>query len=97
MTVVAVGYLHQREEMLAVHGIGHAKRCAVDDRGMRVQHLLRLARIDVHTAAHDELGRPVGDVEVAVGVEVANVAARDCVADRRPRAVTAAVASGLPR
>ena len=41
---------------------------------MREQHLLDLAWVDVHAAADHHVGRAVGEEEVAVVVEVADVA-----------------------
>ena len=38
------------------------------------EHLLALGRVEVHPAGHDHVGDPVGDEDVAVGVDVADVA-----------------------
>ena len=48
--------------------------------GMADQHRLDLGRIDVHAAADDEVRAAVGEEEVAVGVDVADVAEREVVA-----------------
>ncbi len=47
---------------------------------MADQHRLDLGRIDVHAAADDEVRAAVGEEEVAVGVDVADVAEREVVA-----------------
>ena len=46
-----------------------------------MQHRLDLGRIDVHAAADDEVRAAVGEEEVAVVVDVADVAEREV---RRP-------------
>ena len=66
--------LDHRLELFAVALVGHAEHRAVDDGGMREEHLLDLARVDVHAAADHHVGRTVGEEQVAVVVEVADVA-----------------------
>ena len=73
--------LHHRADRLAHLGVGNADDRDVGDRGVHHQHVLDLARVDVHAARDDHVRDPVGEVEVALGVEPADVA------ERRPAAV----------
>ena len=54
--------------------LGHADHGDVGDRRVAHQHVLHLGGIDVLAPGHDHVLDPVVDVEVAVGVEVADVA-----------------------
>ena len=72
--------------------VGHADHADVADRGMAEQHRLDLGRIDVHAAGDDEVGAAVGEEEVAVVVDVADVAEREVVAaGRRPSVFSGAL------
>ena len=66
----------------------HAEHGGVHDVGMGVQHRLDLGRVDVHPAADDHVLLAVADVDVALVVDVGDVA------DRLP---AVAVADGLGR
>ena len=66
--------LDHRDGVLAVAIVGHTEHRAVDDRRVPVQHLLDLPRVDVHAGADDHVAQPVGEVQPAVVVEVADVA-----------------------
>ena len=62
---------------LAPFVVGHADHADVADRRMAEQHRLDLGRIDVDAAADDEVRAAVGEEEVAVVVDVADVAERE--------------------
>ena len=72
--------LDRRHHDLAPLVVGDADDADVADRGMADQHRLDLGRIDVHAAADDEVRAAVGEEEVAVVVDVADVAEREVVA-----------------
>src|SRR3984893_14428294 len=72
--------LHDGVEDLAPALVGHAENGAVHHVGMLVEGILDLARIDVHTTRNDHVALAVGEVEVAVVVQVA------CVTDGEPPA-----------
>ena len=57
-------------------GVGHADHRDVADGWMAREDVLRLLRVDVHPARDDHVGLAVREVQVAVGVEVADVAER---------------------
>ena len=81
----AVVRLHMRGERLAELGVGNAEHRAVGDLRHGDQHRLDLGRIDVHAARDHHVGLAVADVEIAVAVEVADVADRhEPVAVDRP-------------
>src|SRR5205085_3053985 len=61
-------------DLLAVGGAGHADDLGIADRGMGVQVLLDLARIDVLAAADDHVLDTADDVDVALGVHGREVA-----------------------
>ena len=64
--------------------VGDAEHRAVDDGGVEVEDVLDLARVDVDAVAEHHVGHAVGDVEVAVVVETADVAdGEGVVAPRR--------------
>ena len=64
----------QRLDRLAGVGVGDAEDGRLLDVGVRQQHLLDLARVDVEAADQDQLAPPVDQVQVAVLVEVGDVA-----------------------
>ena len=66
--------LDDRKELLSKTRVGDPEHRAVDDRRMPEQDVLDLARVHVHAASDHHVDRPVGEVEVAVVVEVADVA-----------------------
>ena len=71
-------------DRLAPFLVGHADHRAVLHRGVRPDHLLDLARVHVEPAGDDHVLAAVGDVQVALGVLVADVAgAQPAVDDRR--------------
>ena len=65
--------------------VGDADDGAVAHRRVGPDHLLDFARVDVEAAADDHVLLAVGDVEVAVGVEVADVAGVQPAVDDRLR------------
>ncbi len=56
--------------------VRHTEHGDVDHLVVGDQHVLGLLRIDVHAAGDDHVGLAVGEVQEAVGVEVADVAER---------------------
>ena len=72
--------LHDGHHDLAPIVVGNADDADVADRRMADQHGLDLGRIDVDAAADDEVRAAVGEEEVAVGVDVPDVAEREVVA-----------------
>src|SRR5579862_1781241 len=66
--------LDDRLHLLAHLRVGNADDGDVGDGGVGGQHVLRLLRVDVDAARDDHVGGPVGEVQVPVGVEVADVA-----------------------
>ncbi len=85
----AVHQLDDRLDLLAEVLVGHADDRRVEDLGVRDQQVLGLLRVDVHAARDDHVRLAVGQVEVAVGVDVADVA------DRRRGAAGAAALGRL--
>ena len=73
----AVPELHHRLHLLAELAVGHADDGGVDDVGMLEQDLLDLDAVHVLAAADDHVLGPVDEVEEAVGVEAADVAAAE--------------------
>ena len=72
--------LDDREHHLAPLGIGNADHRDVADGRMREQLGLDLRGIDVDAARDDEVRRAIGEEQVAVVVEIADVAEREVVA-----------------
>ena len=72
----AVVRLHVRGERLAELGVGNAEHRAVGDLRHGDEHRLDLGRIDVDAAGDHHVGLAVADVEIAVAIEVADVADR---------------------
>ena len=66
--------LDEHADPLAEHRVGHRHGRGHGDGGMGRHGLLDLDRADVLAAAEDEVRRPAGQGEVAVGVEFADVA-----------------------
>ncbi len=60
--------------------VGDSEHRAVDDGRMRCQNLLDLGRVDVHAPAYDDVCGPVGQEQVTVLVEMADVTERVAVA-----------------
>ena len=83
--------LHDGVEDLAPLVVGHAEDGAVDDVGVLVEAILDLARIDVHAARDHHVALAVGEVEVAVLVEVAGVADGEPPAAMRRRRLVGVV------
>src|SRR4029077_20814037 len=73
----AVVRLYVRGEGLAEFRVGNAEHRAVGDFRHGDQHGLDLGRIDVHPARDHHVGLAVADVEVAVAVEIADIADRN--------------------
>ena len=71
-----VGELHDGPDGLAQVGIGHADDGDVGDRRVPDEDVLDLPRVDVHAAGDDHVRDPVGEVEVALLVDPADVAER---------------------
>ena len=67
-------HLDHGHRVLAVTVVGDAEHRAVDHVGVPVQHVLDLAGVHVHPGPDEHVAEPVGEVEVAVVVEVADVA-----------------------
>ncbi len=61
-------------DLLAEHRVGHCHGCGHGHGRMRGHGILDLDRTDVLAAAQDEVRRAAGDRQVAVGVELADVA-----------------------
>src|SRR5262245_16062264 len=76
---------HECEHVLAHQRILHADDGPLRDRGMRVQHLLDLARIDVEASADDQVLLALDDEEEAVLVEAPHVAGVEPLRAYRPR------------
>src|SRR6516164_1992214 len=72
--------LHHSLDLLAHFLVRHAEHRDVSNVRMGDQHVLGLLRVDVHPARDDHVGLSVGEIEVAVLVEIADVA------ERRPAA-----------
>ena len=68
--------LHDRVHALAPFVVGDAEHRDVEDRGVLVDHRLDLGRVDVDPAGDDHVLLAVADVEVALVVEVRDVADR---------------------
>ena len=66
-----------RGERLAELLVGDAEHGAVADTLQRKQACLDLGGVDVHAAADHHVAAPIVEIEVAVGVEIADVAAAD--------------------
>ncbi len=64
----------ERHRFLAEDGVRASDDCGFQDRRMGVEDVLDLLRVDVLTTADDHVLDPVDEDEVAVGVEVADVA-----------------------
>ena len=75
--------LHDGPDLLAELVVWDAEDRDVGNGGMGDEDVLGLLRVDVHAAGDHHVGLAVGEVEVAVLVEVADVA------DRRPAALVA--------
>ena len=68
------GELDQTDQTFPHLGILDADARHVGDRGMALQRLFRLGRVDVDTTGHDHVGEAVGDVDEPVVVDVADLA-----------------------
>jgi hypothetical protein len=58
---------------LAHLGVGDADHRDVERRWVSEEYVLDLLRIDLHAAGDDGVRHPVGEVEVAIDVQVADV------------------------
>ena len=65
---------HDGADLLAESLVGHADDRGLGHVGVLVERGFDLGRVDVLAAADDDVLQPVDDVEVAVGVEAAEVA-----------------------
>src|SRR6185437_11004557 len=74
--VLPVQRLHHRLHFLAEILVRHADDRDVGDSRMGDQEVLRFLRIDVDAYGNDHEGLAVGEVEIAVGVELADIAQR---------------------
>ena len=89
--------LDDGEHGLAHVGVGDADHRDVGDRGMGGEHALDLGGVDVGAAGDDQVGAAVGDEEVAVVVELAEVAGgEDAVAKRGARLLLGAAIAERP-
>src|SRR6185312_9790150 len=86
-----VGELHHRLDLLAEVLVGDADHRHVQDGRVSGQDVLRFLRVDVDPAGDDHVARPVGQVQVAVRADVADVA------HRAGHAVAGAARGGLLR
>ena len=73
-SVDAVARHHEGLDQLPARGVGDADHQRLEDLGMLVEHGLHLGRVDVHPGADDHVLEPVDDAEVAVAVQLADVA-----------------------
>ena len=69
--------------LLAPLRVGHADDGDVVHGRMRQQHGIGLGRIDVHSTRDDEVGAPIGEEQIAVGIHVTHVADRKVVTAKR--------------
>ena len=69
-----VDRLHDALDLFAHLLVGHAEHRGVHHLRVGDEQVLGFLRVDVHAARHDHEVAPVGEVEVAVVVEVAHVA-----------------------
>src|SRR5712672_4085114 len=69
--------LHHRHQRLAEFLIGNAEHRAIMDAGNGVQRRLDLGRIDVDTAGNHHVALAVTDKDIAVLVDIADVAGRN--------------------
>ncbi len=74
MSVDAVADADDRADLLAEPFVGHADDRGFGDVRVLVQRGFDLGGVDVLAAADDDVLQAVDDVEVAVGVETAEVA-----------------------
>ena len=65
--------LHHGLDLFAQVLVRHAEHGGVGDLGVGDQQVFALLRIDVHPARDDHEGRPVGQIQEPVGVDVAHV------------------------
>lgn len=78
--------LYDGFDLLAELVVRDAEHRRVDEAGMHRQEVLRLLRVDVHPAGDDHERRAIGEIQVAVAVDVAHVSERSpaaVIADRR--------------
>ena len=78
--------MDHRRRLLAQRAVRHADQRAVGHRGMRVEHVLDLGRIDVLAAADHHVLGAVDDVDEALLVEPREVAGADPAVDEGRRA-----------
>lgn len=77
--------LHHCHDALAPFRIGEADDTRFYHLGMLTQRGFYLRWVDVFAARHNQIAAPLHQEEVAVGVEVAEVASVDCMINRRGR------------
>src|SRR3984893_17736801 len=65
--------LHNGLHLLAHLRVGNAENRGIEDLWVQGEHILDLLRVDVHPARDDQVHGPVGEVQVAVPVEIADV------------------------
>src|SRR3546814_1827412 len=78
--------LDHRGECLAILRIGNTEHGAVPHAGMPHQDILDLGRVDVHATRDDHVAPTVAEEQIAIRVEIADIAVRDqpVALDSRP-------------
>src|SRR6516162_1387142 len=82
--------LHYRLHLFAEVGIGNAEHRGIGNLRMGDQQVFAFLRVDIDPAGDDHEGRAVGEIEIAVGIDIADVADRAHAAVRRARLAGAA-------
>src|SRR5262249_9344342 len=62
------------DNLLAIDGIGAANNCDLAHLGATQQDLFDLARCDILAATDDDIAEASGDVDIAVGILIAEIA-----------------------
>jgi hypothetical protein len=65
-----------RFDFFAELGVRHAEHGHIGNLGMRLQQVFAFLRIDVHATGNDDVITPIGQVQIALGIDMANVAHR---------------------
>ena len=74
--VAHVARLHHGLDLLAEFLVGDAQHRDVDHFRVRHQQVLGLLRVDVDTSRDDHVGLPIGQVQIAFGIDIAHIAQR---------------------
>ena len=69
-----IAALVEEEDALTKVGIGQAERDAALDGRMGIECSFDLGRIDIVAATHDHIGAAVGDIKIAIGIQVTEIA-----------------------